>query len=65
MFAYQQYQSDSYALSADERERLILEHMPQVQLIARRIHENTAGKRVPGRLGVERCRGLNHGDRQL
>ena len=27
------------ALSADERERLILEHLPQVRLIARRIHE--------------------------
>jgi RNA polymerase sigma factor for flagellar operon FliA len=40
MFAYQQYQSDTYAVSAEERERLILEHMPQVQLIARRIHEN-------------------------
>src|SRR5689334_24403437 len=25
--------------SADERERLILEHLPQVRLIARRIHE--------------------------
>jgi RNA polymerase sigma factor for flagellar operon FliA len=40
MFAYQQYQSDTFALSAEERERLIIEHMPQVQLIARRIHEN-------------------------
>ena len=27
------------ALSAEERERLILEHLPQVRLIARRIHE--------------------------
>ena len=26
-------------LSADERERLILEHLPQVRLIARKIHE--------------------------
>ncbi len=32
------YQSAS-ALSAEERERLILEHLPQVRLIARRIHE--------------------------
>src|SRR6266403_5368954 len=27
------------ALSPEERERLILEHLPQVQLIARRIHD--------------------------
>jgi RNA polymerase sigma factor for flagellar operon FliA len=27
------------AISAEERERLILEHLPQVRLIARRIHE--------------------------
>src|SRR5580765_8693904 len=26
-------------LGADERERLIMEHLPQVRLIARRIHE--------------------------
>jgi len=32
------YQTE-YAVSADERERLILEHLPQVRLIARRIHE--------------------------
>jgi RNA polymerase sigma factor for flagellar operon FliA len=29
----------SSALTAEERERLILEHLPQVRLIARRIHE--------------------------
>jgi RNA polymerase sigma factor for flagellar operon FliA len=31
------YQSE--AISADERERLIIEHLPQVRLIARKIHE--------------------------
>ena len=31
------YQARDYA--AEERERLILEHLPQVRLIARRIHE--------------------------
>ncbi len=34
--------------SADERERLILEHLPQVRLIARRIHE-----RLPDSVNVE------------
>ena len=34
---YHQYQQAS--LSSDERERLILEHLPQVRLIARRIHD--------------------------
>ena len=32
------YQS-SAALSADERDRLILDNLPQVRLIARRIHD--------------------------
>src|ERR1700756_2670417 len=31
--------SESQARASDERERLILEHLPQVRLIARRIHE--------------------------
>ena len=35
--AVKKYQSASHA--AEERERLILEHLPQVRLIARRIHE--------------------------
>ncbi len=35
-------------LSAHERERLILEHLPQVRLIARRIHE-----RVPGNVSLD------------
>jgi RNA polymerase sigma factor for flagellar operon FliA len=33
------YQTTATILSAEERERLILEHLPQVRLIARRIHE--------------------------
>ncbi len=33
------YASAAPALSNEERERLILEHLPQVRLIARRIHE--------------------------
>jgi RNA polymerase sigma factor FliA len=37
------YQTDACGLSAEERERLILEHMPQVNLIARRIHETLPG----------------------
>lgn len=37
--AYQQEAMEGSALSAEERERLILEHLPQVRLIARRIHE--------------------------
>lgn len=41
MIAYQR--ADRYEMSTDERERLILEHMPQVQLIARRIHETLPG----------------------
>lgn len=35
-------------LTETERERIILEHMPQVRLIARRIHE-----RVPGNVSLE------------
>ena len=41
VLAYQ-YQADTLAedlLSGEERERLILEHLPQVRLIARKIHE--------------------------
>lgn len=41
VLAYQ-FQADTLAdeaLSAEERERLILEHLPQVRLIARKIHE--------------------------
>ncbi len=33
------YQAAAAALPAEERERVILEHLPQVRLIARRIHE--------------------------
>ncbi len=33
------YQVQAEALSPEERERLILEHLPQVRLIARRIHD--------------------------
>ncbi len=38
----------STALSAEEREQLILEHLPQVRLIARRIHE-----RLPESVNLE------------
>jgi RNA polymerase sigma factor FliA len=41
MIAYQRAERNE--LSPDERERLILEHMPQVHLIARRIHETLPG----------------------
>ena len=37
--AYRQESADGSALTAEEREQLILEHLPQVRLIARRIHE--------------------------
>ncbi|MBM3775971.1 MAG: FliA/WhiG family RNA polymerase sigma factor, partial [Acidobacteria bacterium] len=40
------YQTDLTASS--ERERLILEHLPQVRLIARRIHE-----RLPDHVSLE------------
>jgi RNA polymerase sigma factor FliA len=36
---YKEAASVAVALPAEERERLILEHLPQVRLIARRIHE--------------------------
>ncbi len=36
---YAQQPAEDSTLSAEERERLILEHLPQVRLIARRIHE--------------------------
>ena len=37
------YGSVTLELSVEEREELILQHMPQVRLIARRIHENLPG----------------------
>ncbi len=37
--AYGAYQQQSTEISAAERDRLILEHLPQVRLIARRIHD--------------------------
>jgi RNA polymerase sigma factor (sigma-70 family) len=37
--AYGSYQQQAAGLPAEERERLILEHLPQVRLIARRIHD--------------------------
>lgn len=42
------YHATATALSADERERLIIEHLPQVRLIARRIHE-----RLPESVNIE------------
>lgn len=44
--AMQSYQVGTFA--ADERERLILEHLPQVRLIARKIHE-----RLPESVSLE------------
>jgi RNA polymerase sigma factor for flagellar operon FliA len=41
MIAY--LRAERQQMSSEERERLILEHMPQVQLIARRIHETLPG----------------------
>ena len=43
MIAAYQQNAEPYELSSEERERLILEHMPQVYLIARRIHETLPG----------------------
>jgi RNA polymerase sigma factor FliA len=43
---YQAYRAES--VSAEERERLILEHLPQVRLIARRIHD-----RLPESVSLE------------
>lgn len=37
------YQVEKRAISPEDREKLILEHAPQVQLIARRIYENLPG----------------------
>ena len=42
MIAYRQ-QAEQYGFTPQEREDLILEHMPQVRLIARRIHETVPG----------------------
>ena len=43
MLAAYQQNSEPSQMSSEERERLILEHMPQVRLIARRIHETLPG----------------------
>jgi RNA polymerase sigma factor for flagellar operon FliA len=45
---YQEHASQVSALTAAEREQLILEHLPQVRLIARRIHE-----RLPGSVSLD------------
>lgn len=37
------YQRERQELNTEERDRLIIEHMPQVNLIARRIHETLPG----------------------
>ena len=42
------YQPERTAISAEVRERLILEHLPQVRLVARRIHE-----RLPDSVNVD------------
>lgn len=42
MLAYRQ-QAENYGFTPEEREQLILEHMSQVKLIARRIHETLPG----------------------
>jgi RNA polymerase sigma factor FliA len=38
------YESSTLESTAETRERLILEHLPQVHLLARRIHEKVAGR---------------------
>ena len=43
MIAAYQQNAEPYEITTEERERLILEHMPQVYLIARRIHETLPG----------------------
>ncbi len=43
MIAAYQQNAEPSQMSSEERERLILEHMPQVRLIARRIHETLPG----------------------
>jgi RNA polymerase sigma factor for flagellar operon FliA len=45
---YEQEAAAACALSAEEREQLILDHLPQVRLIARRIHE-----RVPESVNLD------------
>ena len=42
------YQGQPTTISPEEREQLILEHMPQVRLIARRIHD-----RLPETVSLE------------
>ncbi|MBE0656427.1 MAG: FliA/WhiG family RNA polymerase sigma factor [Bryobacteraceae bacterium] len=42
------YQATAAALTSEERERVIIEHLPQVRLIARRIHE-----RLPDSVNLE------------
>jgi RNA polymerase sigma factor FliA len=42
MMAYRE-QAENYVITQEEREQLILDHMPQVKLIARRIHETLPG----------------------
>jgi RNA polymerase sigma factor for flagellar operon FliA len=42
------YQGHAAAISAEEREQIILQHMPQVRLIARRIHD-----RLPETVSLE------------
>lgn len=39
----QAFETEALPISAADRERLILEHLPQVKLIARRIHEKLPG----------------------
>ena len=48
MTAIEVESSQKNPYSADEREQLILEHLPQVKLIARRIHE-----RLPGSVSLD------------
>ena len=42
------YAPETFVVSATRREQLILEHLPQVKLIARRIHE-----RLPGSVSLD------------
>ncbi len=48
MQAYGEYAQSSTGFNVQDRERLILEHLPQVKLIARRIHD-----RLPESVSVD------------
>ena len=57
------YQADT--VSEEERERLILEHLPQVRLVARKIHERLPDSDLFRRSVVRRRRRAHPGNRQF